>query len=110
MERWNGRVVLVTGASAGIGAEICRELVRHGMIVVGCARNAQKISEIAEEEPVKSSPGKLYAVKYVSFRKLFSPQCTYEVFYSDAFNVNKTLLNFIFFFHSTTFNSYLFLK
>ena len=43
MERWAGRVALVTGASAGIGCAIARALVCQGMRVVGCARNTQKI-------------------------------------------------------------------
>lgn len=43
MERWVGRVALVTGASVGIGAAITRALVKHGMKVVGCARNVQQI-------------------------------------------------------------------
>ena len=43
MHRWSGRVALVTGASAGIGAATCEMLVKHGMKVVGCARNVTKI-------------------------------------------------------------------
>lgn len=43
MDRWRGRVALVTGASVGIGAAIAKELVRYGMKVVGCARNVEKI-------------------------------------------------------------------
>ena len=43
MSRWSGRVALVTGASAGIGIAICEKLVREGMIVVGCARNINRI-------------------------------------------------------------------
>ena len=43
MERWVGKVALVTGASCGIGAAITRALIRCGMIVVGCARNVDRI-------------------------------------------------------------------
>uniref|UniRef100_A0A3B3X327 Dehydrogenase/reductase SDR family member 11 n=1 Tax=Poecilia mexicana TaxID=48701 RepID=A0A3B3X327_9TELE len=43
MERWKGRVALVTGASVGIGAAVTRALVQQGMRVVGCARNVDKI-------------------------------------------------------------------
>uniref|UniRef100_A0A673LHF9 Dehydrogenase/reductase (SDR family) member 11b n=1 Tax=Sinocyclocheilus rhinocerous TaxID=307959 RepID=A0A673LHF9_9TELE len=46
MERWIGRVALVTGASVGIGAAIAKSLVQHGMKVVGCARNVEQIEVI----------------------------------------------------------------
>ncbi|XP_017290764.2 dehydrogenase/reductase SDR family member 11-like [Kryptolebias marmoratus] len=49
MERWRGRVALVTGASVGIGAAIAKELVRFGMKVVGCARSVEKIQDLATE-------------------------------------------------------------
>ncbi|GFT92055.1 hypothetical protein NPIL_676931 [Nephila pilipes] len=63
MERWRGRTVLVTGASAGIGAALCRELSRQGMQVVGCARNVSRIEELAEEEKKRGSPGSIHAIK-----------------------------------------------
>lgn len=42
-------MALVTGASVGIGAVVAKELVRHGMKVVGCARDVEKIQKLAAE-------------------------------------------------------------
>ena len=39
MERWRGKLALVTGASAGIGFAIAEGLLAAGVNVVGCARN-----------------------------------------------------------------------
>ena len=43
MERWSGRVALVTGASTGIGAGIATALVKNGMVVIGVARDVDRI-------------------------------------------------------------------
>ena len=43
MDRWQGRVALVTGASMGVGEATARVLAARGMRVVVCARSEEKL-------------------------------------------------------------------
>lgn len=50
MDNFNGKIVLVTGGSQGLGEQLCRGLAGMGMqVIVNCAHNAARAREIAEE-------------------------------------------------------------
>jgi NAD(P)-dependent dehydrogenase (short-subunit alcohol dehydrogenase family) len=54
--RYAGQVAVVTGASAGLGAQLCRDLARAGATVIGLARNAARLQTLSTELDVLS-PG-----------------------------------------------------
>ncbi|KAL6417943.1 hypothetical protein ACFW04_008588 [Cataglyphis niger] len=47
MDRWEGKVALVTGASSGIGTQIVKALAKNGMKVIAIARRLGKLEELA---------------------------------------------------------------
>jgi NADP-dependent 3-hydroxy acid dehydrogenase YdfG len=49
MEKWQGKVALVTGASAGIGAATAVALANSGVKVAACARRVDKIEELKSQ-------------------------------------------------------------
>ncbi|KDR15974.1 farnesol dehydrogenase-like [Zootermopsis nevadensis] len=61
MHRWNGRVAMVTGASAGIGAAVAKDLVRHGLKVVAIARRVERVKALKSD--LGDLSGSLYPLK-----------------------------------------------
>lgn len=57
-----GKVAVVTGASAGIGAAIVVDLVKAGIVVVGLARRLERVEELRQKIP-SNATGKLYSFR-----------------------------------------------
>ena len=49
MDLLKGQIALVTGASAGIGANFAKNLANKGLKVVACARRLEKLQELANQ-------------------------------------------------------------
>jgi len=56
MERWRGRVALVTGASSGIGKVVAERLLDAGMKVVVTARRKERLEAMAESRDALALP------------------------------------------------------
>ncbi|KAI5749397.1 farnesol dehydrogenase-like isoform X3 [Diaphorina citri] len=63
MDRWIGRIVLVTGACSSLGETLCKELALSGLTVVGLARRRHRVRDLALELESQNCPGKLIPLK-----------------------------------------------
>lgn len=61
MDKWRGKIAVVTGASAGIGESVVKDFAKNGLTVIGLARRSERIEAYAEE--LGETPGKIYARK-----------------------------------------------
>uniref|UniRef100_A0A182QW39 Dehydrogenase n=1 Tax=Anopheles farauti TaxID=69004 RepID=A0A182QW39_9DIPT len=80
MERWMGKVAVVTGASSGIGAATAKALARAGMITIGLGRRVERIEALKGE------------LRGDAAKRLFAIRCdvTREEDIVEAFNLIET--------------------
>ncbi|XP_058466521.1 farnesol dehydrogenase-like [Malaya genurostris] len=62
MNRWIGKVAMVTGASSGIGAAIAKELARSGLTTIGLARRVHRV-ELLKKDLTGEAASRLIAMK-----------------------------------------------
>uniref|UniRef100_A0A1B0AXA5 Dehydrogenase n=1 Tax=Glossina palpalis gambiensis TaxID=67801 RepID=A0A1B0AXA5_9MUSC len=62
MERWKNSCAVVTGASAGIGAAITKELLKADLQVIGLARRVDRMEQLRSSLP-SSLQSRLHVIK-----------------------------------------------
>jgi len=88
-EKWIGKVAVITGASAGIGAAIFKDFAAAGITTIGLARRVERVEEIIKQ--LGATKGKAYAYKC----DVSDPKSVTEAFkwIADKFGVVNILVN-----------------
>jgi NADP+-dependent farnesol dehydrogenase len=62
-EKWENKIAVITGASAGIGVAIFKDFVKAGLTVIGLARRVERIEELVESVKSEGYKGQGFAYK-----------------------------------------------
>ena len=66
MERTNGkRIAIVTGSALGLGYELTRQLIDRGWFVAGIDFNAERQTELSDEDFVKASVAEIAKIGHI---------------------------------------------
>lgn len=58
----NDKVVMVTGASSGLGREFCSDLAQAGCRIIAAARRVDRLKSLCDEINNRAKPGECRAV------------------------------------------------
>ena len=85
-----GKWALVTGASAGIGAALARELARHGANLILTARRRERLEQLASELAAKGVETRVVAA---DLNDATAPQVIYEAVKAEGLHVDILINN-----------------
>lgn len=66
----NGQVIVVTGASKGIGAGITKELANEGATVILCSRNIERLNDLKNQIVTESGIAHVFPLDIGSVRQI----------------------------------------
>lgn len=89
VEKWEGKIAIVTGSGSGIGAAVFKDFMKHKIIVIGLDVQVEKIKDIIQGHP--DAEGKAFGF----FCDISQPDSVVECFkkIEEQFGVVHILVN-----------------
>lgn len=71
MEKWKGKIAVVTGSSSGVGYDVFQELIKHEVIVIGLDIFPEKTEKLINEQNLKGFAYKCDVGNQAEVEKVF---------------------------------------
>lgn len=71
IEKWLGKIAVVSGSSSGIGFAVFRELIKHGIIAIGLDVYPEKTEKLIRDENLNGFAYKCDVGDYDEVTKVF---------------------------------------
>lgn len=89
VDKWEGKIAVVTGSGSGIGAAVFKDFIKHKIVVIGLDIQVEKTNQAIQGHP--DAEGKAFAF----YCNIAQPESVKEVFQKveDQFGVVHILVN-----------------